>query len=219
MDIATRISSGNRDRKWRLFLEAVKPTSSTTVLNVGYNNNEYSPVDNYLEKHYPYRANITALGIQAPSEYARRYPEVRVVTYDGIDFPFPDKSFDVCWSNAVLEHVGTAARQLHFVREIVRVSRMAFVTTPNRYFPIEVHTRTPLLHFLPKRAFDAYLRRIGKPWATGTYMNLLGAGDLQRIVKNSGCISSRIVRNRFLGFALDFVVLLECGAVPTLRRA
>ncbi len=62
------------------------------------------------------------------------------------------------WSNAVLEHVGTRDDQLLFLREVRRVGRRVFLTTPNRHFPVEVHTRTPLLHWLPKPVFERYLR-------------------------------------------------------------
>ena len=42
-----------------------------------------------------------------------------------------------------------------FLQELMRVARHGYVTTPNRYFPVETHTRVPLLHILlPKRIFD-----------------------------------------------------------------
>jgi SAM-dependent methyltransferase len=205
---AQQFSVANRERKWRLFLETIAPSSAMTLLNVGYTNREFSPSDNLLEKLYPYPERITALGIEEPTEYARRYPSVRVVKYDGTRFPFPDKAFDVCWSNAVLEHVGDADRQLLFLSEIARVARRAFVTTPNRYFPVEVHTLTPLLHYLPKDLFDRYLKIAGKGWATGSYMNLLGERDLRHLLEMAGCGGSRIVRNRLLGFTVDFVAVI-----------
>src|ERR1700753_292221 len=153
MSLSTRVSEFNRRRKWELFLNCVRPGPATTILDVGYTEREFSPTDNFIEKHYPYPHNITALGVSECHEFRQRYPQVRTLTYDGVSFPFADKSFDVCWSNAVIEHVGDHEQQLHFLREIVRVSRIAFVTTPNRLFPIEVHTRTPILHMLPKRLF------------------------------------------------------------------
>jgi SAM-dependent methyltransferase len=210
MSLAHNLSARNREQKWRLFLRAMAPTEATTILNVGYSNQEYSPVDNYIEKRYAYLHNITSLGIEEPSLYRARYPNVRVVTYSGGRFPFADKAFDVCFSNAVIEHVGDRERQLAFLREIVRVSRRAFVTTPSRYFPVEVHTRTPLLHYLPKGTFDAYLRLVGKRWAAGDYMNLLSAKGFRRILEASGCAEARIVRNRLFGLTVDFVALIDC---------
>ncbi len=125
--------------------------------------------------------------------------------------PFPDKSFDLCWSNAVLEHVGSHASrveaQVTFLSEIARVSKSAFVTTPNRWFPAEIHTRTPFLHWLPKPMFDRYLKMRGQEWAAGDYMDLLSVHDLRSVLKAAGITEYRIVRNRLMGFTVDFVVM------------
>ncbi len=62
---------------------------------------------------------------------------------------FGDQSFDICFSNSVIEHVGTLFDQLAMAREIRRVGRSYFVETPNRYFPLEPHFLFPGWPFLP----------------------------------------------------------------------
>jgi len=65
---------------------------------------------------------------------------------------FADRSFDWVFSNAVIEHVGGIEEQRKFASEISRVARCGyFVTTPNKFFPIEPHTLLPLYQFLPER--------------------------------------------------------------------
>ncbi len=210
MSLAHRVSRWNRDRKWRLFQQHFDLTPDSKVLDVGFSENEYSASDNYIERHYPYPGQLTALGVDQPDTICERYPQVQFVHYDGGRFPFEDKAFDICWSNAVIEHVGDRAAQRDFLAEIARVSRRAFITTPNRYFPIEVHTRTPLLHFLPKPVFDRWLRLIGKAWAAGDYMDLLSHRELQRLLREAGIADYRIHRNRLFPFTLDFVVMMDC---------
>src|SRR4029077_17683516 len=68
---------------------------------------------------------------------------------DGCQLPFRDKSFDVVFSNSVIEHLGDPFRHEQFAREIARVGVRYFVQTPNRWFPVEHHLLTPLIHFLP----------------------------------------------------------------------
>jgi SAM-dependent methyltransferase len=206
------VSAWNRRRKWRLFQEtAASAFVGGRVLDVGYSNQEYSPVNNFIEKHFPHPERLTALGVEPHDEFSARYPEVEAVRYDGGRFPFEDGDFDVVWSNAVIEHVGGAGAQVDFLREVRRVGRSAFLTTPNRHFPIEVHTRTPFLHYLPKNAFDRYLRATGRAWAAGGYMRLLGASELRRMLVEAGLADGEysLHRNRIGPFTLDFVVIMH----------
>ncbi|MDR1740563.1 MAG: class I SAM-dependent methyltransferase, partial [Synergistaceae bacterium] len=51
--------------------------------------------------------------------------------------PFKDGEFDLVFSSAVIEHVGSFERQTRFISEAARVSgRYVFITTPNRWFPV-----------------------------------------------------------------------------------
>ncbi len=207
MSFAYRISKYNRDRKWKKFLNEICPTPLMCVLDIGFSENEYSNADNYIEKHYPYQNMLTALGVDIPDKFKKRYPNVHAVHYDGRAFPFEDKVFDVAWSNAVIEHVGNRDNQLAFLKEIKRVSNQAFITTPNRYFPVEVHTRTPFLHYLPKAIFDKYLTLIGKKWASGEYMYLLSLKDIKMLLAKAGITDFRILKSKIAGFAIDFVII------------
>jgi len=72
------------------------------------------------------------------------------VAGDGRALPFRDGAFDVVFSNSVIEHVGDAESQRRFAREVMRVGRGWWVQTPNRWFPVEQHLLTPLVHWLPK---------------------------------------------------------------------
>lgn len=87
------------------------------------------------------------------------------------------------------------------------MGRRVFLTTPNRGFPIEVHSRLPLVHWGPKPILDASLRAVGKPEFTGDYMRLLGARELRALLSEAGYEHPRIVRNRLGGPTLDFVIL------------
>ena len=125
---------------------------------------------NFFEEHYPWRAQVTALGLHDGSGFRRRYPEIAYVQGDACALPFDDDAFDVVFSNAVIEHVGDTERQRLFVTEALRVGRRVFVTTPNRLFPIEVHTRLPLVHWLPDRYAHRVYDRTGKGFAKENHL-------------------------------------------------
>lgn len=60
-----------------------------------------------------------------------------------------DSSFDIVFSNSVIEHLFTKAQQQKMAAEAERVGKSYFIQTPNRYFPIEPHWAFPFFQFLP----------------------------------------------------------------------
>lgn len=205
--IAYKISAKSRARKWQQFLDIIAPEDHEAIIDVGVNTTEYSAGDNYLESHYDHPEKITSVGLGTDFEHLQTaYPKVKFVSGDGRHLPFPDQAFDIAYSNAVIEHVGTHSDQLNFLSELARVGKRGYFTTPNRFFPIEVHTRVPLLHLLlPKSAFDWFLRLIGKDWATGNYMHLLSRKDLQ-VLLTEAHVPGVIIANRFFGIPLTYTV-------------
>lgn len=201
--------SNSRTKKFDLFLNEVCTSIDETILDVGAADIEYSPFDNFLEKHYPYPNKITALSILPLVHFSQRYPEVSTIIFKGGSFPFADNSFDVVHSNAVIEHVGGKEKQRAFIKELARVGKRFFFTTPSRHFPIETHTNVPFFHYLPKQIFDRLLRIIGKEWASGDYMNLLTRRDLEEIMSQAGVHKYRIITKKIIGLPLHYIVIGE----------
>lgn len=187
MKLVDAVSLRSRRRKLRLFLDEMRPTPATTVLDVGADEVGFGgeggeagcSTHNFFEEHYPWPGQITALGLHDGARFRERHPAIAYVQGDACALPFPDASFDVVFSNAVIEHVGARVRQQAFVEEAVRVGRRVFITTPNRRFPLEVHTRLPLVHWLPQRAAHRAYDLVGKSWAKENH--LLGPGDLRSL--------------------------------------
>jgi SAM-dependent methyltransferase len=182
--LADRVSLRSRRRKLGLFLETMQPTPETTVLDVGADDAVFGAAGgcgtlNFFEELYPWPERITALGLSSGDTFRTRYPQVSYVQGDALALPFEDDAFDVYFSNAVLEHVGGRERQERFVREALRVASRVFVTTPNRWFPLEVHTRLPLVHWLPEPLAHRGYDLARKPWAKEHH--LLGPGALESL--------------------------------------
>jgi hypothetical protein len=60
-----------------------------------------------------------------------------------------NNSFDIVFSNSVIEHLFTQTHQQKMAAEVERVGKSYFIQTPNRYFPIEPHWSFPFFQFLP----------------------------------------------------------------------
>lgn len=196
----------SRRRKYKQFLCLTKPSEDSKLLDVGAADKEYSPFDNYLEKKYPHPHQITALSILPLKEFTKKYPEIKVITYHGGKFPFKDMEFSISCSNAVIEHVGGFENQLFFIKELMRVGKQFFFTTPAKEFPLEMHTNYPFIHWLPKRHFDRIVTKLGKKWATGNYMNLLSKKDLRSLLKEACAKEFKILTHRLGPFPLHYAV-------------
>jgi SAM-dependent methyltransferase len=134
---------------YRLFIDKMRPSPETTILDVGVSDDENDGA-NFLEKNYPWPGNITCAGLGEGAAVTARYPEVTFRQIEpGAPLPFADDSFDIVCSNAVLEHVGGAEGRRQFLLEQIRVARSVFLTVPHRWFPVEHHTGLPLLHYAP----------------------------------------------------------------------
>ncbi len=162
----------------RLFLETMRPDGGTTVVDVGAGDTGFltepgvARTHNFFEAMYPWPEQITAVNDVPLHNFAAAFPMIRCVTADGRDLPFEDGAFDIAFSNAVVEHVGGRADQSRFVEELCRVGRRVFLSTPNRWFPIETHTLLPFVHWLPDSARDPVLRMLGR--SEWTHLRLLG---------------------------------------------
>jgi Methyltransferase domain len=150
--VASRVSMRSRRRKLELFFQLLGPGPEATVVDVGVTDAPFGngSTDNFFEALYPWPERITGVGHTELDRFSAAFPSVRAVRADGRDLPFADGEFDIGFSNAVVEHVaGGRDGQRQFVHELCRVSKRVFVTTPNRWFPIEVHTLRPFVHWLP----------------------------------------------------------------------
>lgn len=62
---------------------------------------------------------------------------------------YPNNSFDVVFSNSVIEHLFTAEHQMQMANEIRRVAKAYWIQTPNYWFPIEPHFLIPGWQWMP----------------------------------------------------------------------
>jgi Methyltransferase domain len=162
------VSLRSRRSKFRLFMDTFRPDESTSIVDVGVADSGFgvsggaASTYNFLEAMYPWPHRITAVGLGDLPNFQRAFPDVPWVRADGRDLPFADGEFDIAFSNAVIEHVGDESDQRAFASELSRVASRVFVTTPNRWFPLDVHTLLPAVHWLPEDPRNRILHRLGK---------------------------------------------------------
>jgi ubiquinone/menaquinone biosynthesis C-methylase UbiE len=196
------------------FMRRLNPGPQETVLDIGVTGDQLYSVSNYFEALFPYKANITAAGLDDASHLETLYPGLKFVQANALDLPFDEGEFDLVHSSAVLEHVGSFENQTKMVAECLRVARRAiFLTTPNRWFPVEFHTQLPLLHWLPPATFRGLLRRFGYNFfADERNLNLMSGRQLQRASAGIPGWNREIATAKLLGWDSNLILIATKSA-------
>ncbi len=191
----------------RRFARAFEITSETRILDVGGTPFNWSFLD--------VRPRVAIVNMpRAREAFDERFT---CVFADGRQLPFRDGSFDIVFSNSVIEHVGGGESQKRFADEIARVGRAYWVQTPNRRFPVEPHLLTPFLHSLPA----SWQRRVARKFTVWALIErpspdrwefyiehylrdirLVDARDLHRLFPGA-----RIVRERLGGLTKSLIAV------------
>jgi hypothetical protein len=147
-------SGDNFVSRWRAqrmsrFLELVNPPPRARIVDLGGTAHLWTLIDHEFA--------VTLVNLPGTYDLAREKAAalgVTLVEADACDMHdrFEDQSFDVVFSNSVIEHVGDAAKQDAFAREVRRLAPAYWVQTPSDRFPIEPHTGVPYYWRLPEPA-------------------------------------------------------------------
>jgi hypothetical protein len=188
--LAVRTAGKQRKRMFEHFMKACSVSPEARVLDIGVTSDQTYESSNYVEALLENKSRITAAGVDDASFLEQIYPGLRFVSANGLDLPFEPDEFDIVHSSAVIEHVGSFENQVQLLSECGRVAKHSFyVTTPNRFFPIEFHTVLPLVHWLPKTWFRWLMRRSGREFfAEEENLNLMTRSRLPEAARQaSGC--------------------------------
>ena len=146
----------NRVGFYNIFVKKIGVNKKFKVLDVGSVNSDNIFNNVFLFK-YPHKQNITCISNQKLNKLEKFFKKSKLIKCDCRKMSLKSNSFDVVHSNATIEHVGNEKNQAKFLSECYRVSnKFILIQTPNRFFPIEMHTFIPFLHFLPKKIFISF---------------------------------------------------------------
>jgi hypothetical protein len=181
-----------RRKRMRVFERMFGVSERTRILDVGGTKLNWELMSA--------RPQVTLLNLQVEERIEGRFSWK---PGDARQLPYADNSFDICYSNSVIEHVGGREDWEKFAREIRRAAPAYYVQTPNYWFPVETHQVSLFLHWLPRwieRRLVRYLSVWG--WATQetqenidkwlAYNNLLTKRDMVRLFPDAEIMVERL---------------------------
>jgi hypothetical protein len=190
-DLAFRV----RRKVFDVFMREFGPDAGMRVADFGVTGKRDHRVHHFFEALYPHRQRLTAIGRaeEGAGWLTDAFPGLTYLEADLRRIPVPDDYFDAGLCNAVVEHAGSRQQQAALIAEVCRVSRNVMFTTPNRWFPVELHTFLPLVHWLPDRLYRRLLKTLGfRYFAEVSNLNLLDTSAMLALFPRDR--SNRVLR-------------------------
>ena len=115
---------------------------------------------------------------------------------------------DLVLSSATIEHVGSFENQKMMIKNMIKLSnKMIIITTPNRFHPVEFHTKIPLVHWLPKNIHRNILKFFNLTfYSKEENLNLLSKEDFIKLAKDEN-ITYQFKYIRLLGFISNLIFI------------
>ncbi len=201
-----RILASQQQEIYDRFIEHFPAAAETTVLNVGVNADLREHHQYFLESRYPYLEKVVACGLESDDYYGSLFP---AATYKQV-FSRPTTTVRGRQLRPGILQRRRRARRLtqrsvSLCEDVLRVAKRAFFTTPNRWYPIDLHTLLPLLHYLPGRLYRPLYRLLGfEFFSREQNLNLLDRSSLASLVPRERPFEIRT--HKFLGLPSNLLL-------------
>ena len=135
------------------------------------------------------------------------------ITSEFLETEIENYKSDLVISSATIEHVGSYENQIKMLENIIKLTnKYFFITTPNRFFPIDFHTKLPIIHMLPKKIHRKILRFINlKEYAEEQNLNLLDENTVNKLINTQQNVTFkiRIFKVRLFGLTSNLLIFGE----------
>lgn len=198
------LSNKMRARRFRQFEALVASLPRPLrILDVGGTN------DFWEQRGWAGRSDVRIFSLNMVAE-TQRHDNILPLAGDATDLSqFANGSFDIAFSNSVIEHLFTLENQRRMAREIQRVGKAYWVQTPNFWFPVEPHFQVPGWQWMPLDLRVAVIRRMRCGWR-GPCAN---ASDARKLVAEVRLLTRGTLASIFPGAML--IPERFCGLVKS----
>ncbi|MBW4573311.1 MAG: class I SAM-dependent methyltransferase [Tolypothrix carrinoi HA7290-LM1] len=153
-----------RTERMKQFLDLVKPPKKARIIDLGGFPNMW--------KWFDHDFDITLVNLPGSYTTTGKIGDFTFVEGDATNLSntFADKSFDIVFSNSVIEHVGNEEKQAAFAAEVRRLGQGYWVQTPSDRWPLEPHSGVLFYWNLPQSVRESLHRSWEKKLPVWTEM-------------------------------------------------
>ena len=179
------------------------------VLDVGTTKNYDYPSSNFLIKNLKNISIFKSISDQNIDDKFFSKILTKSITSDFTNKEINNFKSDLVISSATIEHVGNFKNQIIMLKNMAKLSRkFLIITTPNRYYPFDFHTKLPFIHWLPKKIHRSLLNFIGLSFfSKEKNLNLFSEQDLNLCLKEAGINNYQIFYINLFGLKSNFLIL------------
>jgi ubiquinone/menaquinone biosynthesis C-methylase UbiE len=208
-----------RINRFKHFAEFIKDTPRPlTILDVGGTADFWKQMG--LEDKSEYQ--VTILNLEEP--LAKQLSNLKFIQGDASDLSqFGNISFDVVFSNSVIEHIPSKVLRQKMADEITRVGKKYFVQTPSFYFPFEPHFLFPCFQYFPARLQLWLLQHFSMGW----FKKCSSKAEASELLRNNSLLKEsefrsyfsncRIIKEKFLLLTKSYIALGAVNNNPSSR--
>lgn len=201
-------SSKQRRKRFQFFIDRLKllNIAEPKILDVGGNTIFWEMLNEY------FKTNFKPIIINLRKSELGEGNFIKIVG-DGKSLDcLKERSFDIAFSNSVMEHIPDLTNQKIMASSLKQIARFYFIQTPAFIFPVEPHFLFPAFHWLPVCLRIKLIQNFNLGWYSKLHdhqkakelvnsIRILKKRELKKIF-----LISEIYRERFLFFTKSYIV-------------
>ena len=212
-DFIDNIIKKKRSEMLNILNKNIKDNNIESFLDVGTTEENQLESSNYFVKNfYKIKIKNSISDQEIKNNNFNRFLK-KSITSEFLETEIENYKSDLVISSATIEHVGSYENQIKMLENIIKLTnKYFFITTPNRFFPIDFHTKLPIIHMLPKKIHRKILRLINlKEYAEEENLNLLDENTVNKLIntQQNATFKIRIFKVKLFGLTSNLLIFGE----------
>jgi ABC-type sugar transport system ATPase subunit len=188
--------------------EQINLNKINDVLDVGTTSDEQNTSSNLIVKSLTNVSEFHSISDQKITSSFFKKTLQKSITEDFSEEDIKKFRSDLVISSATIEHVGNNNNQKMMLSNMIKLSKnIIIITTPNRFHPVDFHTKIPFIHWLPKTIHRKILKFLNLSfYSKEENLNLLSKSDFIQLAKDEN-ITYEFKYIRLLGFVSNLIFI------------